>query len=168
MIVGNGDIAKMLIARKLDHPDFVFFASGVSNSQCVDKREFEREARLLRTQNRERHLVYFSSLSVYYSTSAYANHKYEMEMLIRAFFDCHTIIRLGNIAWGTNPHTLLNVLRERGGEIALQDTIRYVVTPDLFCELIARATNDRVREINVWRERLTVAEIWERIKRGEL
>ena len=39
MIIGNGNIAKVLI----DRDDLVYFASGTSNSSCVDKLEFERE-----------------------------------------------------------------------------------------------------------------------------
>ena len=40
MIIGNGNIAKVLA----DRDDLVYFASGTSNSSCVDKLEFERDA----------------------------------------------------------------------------------------------------------------------------
>ena len=46
MIVGNGLIAKAL--QKIDAPEMVFFASGVSNSLENNKKAFEREVNLLK------------------------------------------------------------------------------------------------------------------------
>ena len=49
MIVGNGLIAKAL--QKIDAPEMVFFASGVSNSLETNKTAFEREVNLLKKEN---------------------------------------------------------------------------------------------------------------------
>lgn len=106
MIIGSGDISSVLVDRN----DVTFFASGVSDSSCTDPVKFEREKSLLLEQPRHIHLVYFSSLCVYTSKTVYANHKRVMENLVRNTFASCTIVRLGNIDWGENPHTLLNYL----------------------------------------------------------
>lgn len=127
MIIGSGDIATVLT----DRPDVTWFASGVSNSQCIDINEFERERVLLRNQSRERHLVYFSSLCIYYSDIMYAQHKRIMEQFVTAWQDSYTIVRLGNIAWGKNPHTLINYLRSHP-DAPIQNTYRHVITLEEF------------------------------------
>ena len=105
MIIGNGDIASAIKDRK----DLLFFASGVSNSRETRESEYRREIDLLLKQDKNSHIVYFSSLCVFYSNSRYAQHKRYMEKLVKGFRKW-TIIRLGNITWGTNPHTLINFL----------------------------------------------------------
>src|SRR4029077_11085960 len=109
MIIGDGDIASALTDRE----DRLYFASGVSNSQEKRRSEYEREKKLLLSQDRHRHLVYFSSLSIFYTDTLYAQHKRRMESIIRKRFPHYTIVRLGNITWGTNPHTIINYFRAR-------------------------------------------------------
>lgn len=109
MIIGNGDIASQL--GPMDKPDITFFASGVSNSQCTDPAQYDREYYLMMEQDRTKHFVYFSSLSIYYSQTMYADFKRQMEKRITDRFQSSTIIRLGNISWGKNPHTLINYLK---------------------------------------------------------
>ena len=46
MVVGNGLIAKAF-SHHANNPDVIIFASGVSDSACIDYREFNRE-RMLR------------------------------------------------------------------------------------------------------------------------
>src|SRR3990167_1749987 len=101
-IVGNGDIARALEGTD---KDVLFFASGVSNSQETNEAEYQREKDLLLQQDRSRRLVYFGSLSIFYNDNRYAQHKREMEELIMQEFPKYTIVRLGNITWGTTPHT---------------------------------------------------------------
>src|SRR3990167_5131076 len=130
VIIGHGDIASVLP----DRPDLLFFASGVSNSSETRESEFLREIRLLRSYPNE-HLVYFSSLCVFYSDTTYTKHKWVMETLIRKQWRRYTILRLGNITWGANPHTLINFLRARraaGLPLEIQDTWRYIVDQDEF------------------------------------
>jgi hypothetical protein len=135
MIIGRGDIASVLPERD----DLCFFASGVSNSQEERELEYDREKSLLLDCNRNLHLVYFGSLSIFYSNSRYARHKKEMEKLVKDRFPQYTIIRIGNITWGSNPNTLINHFKEMARScepLDIQDTTRYVVEKDEFLHWI--------------------------------
>ena len=127
MIIGHGDIASVL----RDREDRVYFASGVSNSLETREPEYQRERTLLLSQDRIRHLVYFSSLSVFYSDTRYAQHKREMEGVVRDTFHTYTIMRLGNITWGKNPHTLLNYLKSHQ-DAEIRNVWRYIVNREEF------------------------------------
>ena len=130
MIIGSGDIAGAIV----DRPDRLYFASGVSNSAETRQSEFTRERNLLYAQGYDAHLVYFSSLCVFYSDTPYARHKRLMEMRVRQLKH-YTIVRLGNISWGSNPATLINHLRAQhaaGFGLHIQDTQRVVHTLDDF------------------------------------
>jgi hypothetical protein len=131
MIVGHGDIASILTDRE----DRLYFASGVSNSQETDEEEYQREKRLLMMQDKWRHIVYFSSLSIFYTNTRYARHKREMEKLVKKSFRHHTIIRIGNITWGKNPHTIINYLRAHK-DAEIKDVYRYIVKKDEFLHWI--------------------------------
>lgn len=122
MIIGHGDIASAIIDRE----DVTFFASGVSNSACIDVNEYSKELVLLDSMPRGKHIVYFSSLCIYYSHSMYADHKAGIEREIKKWFDAYTIIRLGNISWGKNPHTLINYLKAHP-EAEIQKVYRHIV-----------------------------------------
>lgn len=126
MLIGRGSIAEAII----DRPDLLFFAAGVSNSGETRESEYRRELELLLKQDKSSHLVYFSSLAVFYSQTRYATHKLFMESIIKHRFRLYTIFRLGNIDWGENAHTLINHLREQkrlGKPLDIQDTYRYVI-----------------------------------------
>jgi hypothetical protein len=130
-VIGRGDIASVLEARD----GFLYFASGVSNSREERESEFQREKDLLLAQPRDKHIVYFGSLSIFYSDSRYAQHKKEMESLVKENFDNYTIFRLGNITWGDNPNTIINFFREQkrqGIPLVVQDTERYVCDREEF------------------------------------
>lgn len=159
MIIGNGDIANAL--REVDRDDLLFFASGVSNSQETRESEYEREAKLLDEQDQGRHIVYFSSLSIFYKDSRYTIHKRTMEGLIKYAFSTYTIIRLGNITWGDNPHTLINFLRNKiknNEPIDIQDTYRYIISKDEFLHWI-KLIPDWNCEMNLPGTRMKVEEI---------
>ena len=126
-IIGSGDIASALT----DRPDVIYFASGVSNSREERPIEFEREMKLLLSQPRSIHLVYFSSLCIYYGKTEYARHKRIMESTIRNHFGAYTIIRLGNIDWGSNPNTLINYLKAHP-EAEIKNVYRHIVSLDEF------------------------------------
>lgn len=131
MIIGHGDVASVLTDRE----DIIFFASGVSNSQETREEEYQREENLLMKQDTDTHLVYFGSLSIFYSDTRYAQHKRRMESLIKRRFRTYTIIRIGNITWGKNPNTLINhfkAMAESGEPLDIQDVYRYVVDKDEF------------------------------------
>lgn len=166
VIVGNGDIAKVLPHRD----DLCFFASGVSNSGETRESEYDREYALLRQQDWQAHIVYFSSLCVFYADSRYARHKRHMEFTIRANWRHYTIVRLGNITWGSNPHTLINHLRARhaaGLPVDIQDVYRYVVDlpeflhwldmiPAWSCE--KNIPGRRMKVEDIWREYVLMGE----------
>jgi len=157
MIIGNGDIASVL--PKNDKK--LFFASGVSNSQETRESEFQREKDLLLRQKREPHLIYFSSLAVLYGKNRYAKHKREMELLVKKEFPLHTIMRLGNITWGTNPHTLINFFRaqiKEGKPLEIHDTYRYIIDKEEFLHWIDLIPNWSC-EMNVPGRRMKVIEI---------
>ncbi|MEK6886536.1 MAG: hypothetical protein AABW88_01770, partial [Nanoarchaeota archaeon] len=125
-IIGDGDIAKVL--KDVDK-DVLFFASGVSNSKEERESEFKREADLLNKQKKDKHLVYFSSLATFEKESPYYLHKRIMEQLVKTF-PHHTIVRLGNITFGSNPNTLINGLKNKiknGETLEIRDEYRYIV-----------------------------------------
>lgn len=123
MIIGHGDISSALT----DRPDVTFFASGVSNSKETNVNAFQREMKLLMSQPKDRHLVYFSSLCIYYAKTEYSRHKRIMEATIKNHFAGYTIIRLGNIDWGSNPNTLLNYLRANP-QAPRQSVYRHIIS----------------------------------------
>ena len=157
-IVGNGDIAQVL---KMTDKDVLFFASGVSNSQETRESEYQREKDLLLVQDRSQRLVYFSSLGVLNEDTRYFQHKREMEELIVDNFPKYCIVRIGNISWGDNPHTLINTLRDkvaRQEPVEIRDVYRYVVDieeflywvsliPDFNCEISIPGKRMKVKEI---------------------
>lgn len=157
MIVGHGDIASVL----RDREDRIYFASGVSNSQETRESEYRREIDLLLGQDISKHLVYFSSLSIFYSQSRYARHKREMEDLVKRIFDHYTILRMGNISWGDNPHTLINFLRNkiRNGEpCEVRDVYRYIVDEEELLHWIDLIPPWNC-EVNVVGKRMKVMEV---------
>jgi hypothetical protein len=127
MIIGNGDIASAIIDRE----DVTFFASGVSNSREIDINAHHREISLLRQQPKDKHLVYFSSLAIYYSDGLYVDHKLLMENHIINVFQSYTIIRIGNITWGKNPNTLINYLQAHP-EAEIQKVYRHIIDKEEF------------------------------------
>lgn len=159
MIIGSGDIASVLPERD----DLLFFASGVSNSQETRPEEFMREADLLLEQDTKAHVVYFSSLAVFYGATQYVRHKKQMEGLVQTQFQNRTIVRLGNITWGTNPHTLINHMRgqvERGEPLEIQDTERYMIDQDEFLHWIGKIPTWNC-ELNITGRRMSIKDIVE-------
>jgi hypothetical protein len=156
-IVGNGDIAKVL----KDKGGITYFASGVSNSSETRVREFMRELLLLSEQTKFKRLVYFSSLCVFYSDTPYAEHKRSMELAVKSGFPNYTIVRLGNITWGNNPHTIINFFKnkiKKGEPFEIRDEYRYIVgkkqflhwmdlIPDFNCEMNIPGKMMKVRDI---------------------
>lgn len=149
MIVGRGDIAKVLT----DRDGALFFAAGVSNSACEDYDQFRLEKHLLLDQPKDLCLFYFGTISMYYKSSLYTQHKASMELLIKSNWINYNIVRLGNITWGTNPNTFLNYLRgriARNEPAEIKDEYRYVIDEDqlnLVCQSLPLKGQN---EINVF------------------
>ena len=119
-IVGNGLLARAFARGFQINVPTCVFASGVSNSRCTDRGEFEREEVLLRQViaglvPRER-IVYFSTCSIYEEGSReltpYVIHKLRMEELVSRW-ENFIIIRLPQVVGFTrNSHTLTNYFRD--------------------------------------------------------
>jgi nucleoside-diphosphate-sugar epimerase len=157
MIVGHGDIASVL----KDREDRIYFASGVSNSLETRESEYEREKSLLLQQDKNKHLVYFGSLCIYYNDSRYTRHKLEMEELIKKHFSKYTIIRIGLITWGQNPNTLINFFRnkiKKREPLEVRDVVRYIVDKDEFLHWVGKIPSFNC-EMNITGRIMTVKEI---------
>lgn len=165
MIIGSGDIASVL-----PDSDLLFFASGVSNSQETRDIEFGREMSLLLDQPRDKHIVYFSSLAIFYSETPYTIHKRRMEEIIKMNFKKYTIIRIGNITWGDNPHTIINYFKmmiSQNQKFPIQNTFRYVIDLDEFLHWVDLIPEWSC-EMNCPGTKMKVSEIVQEIKNGTL
>lgn len=168
MVIGNGDIAQQLY--RADKPFVTFFASGVSNSRQEDEKEYEREIALLTKQPKDQHLVYFSSLCIYYSQTRYAQHKVQVERLIKEQFQAYTIVRLGNITWGRNPNTIINYFKLQyhyRREPTLEDDCRFIITEVEFCYWMQHLPIGIKNEMNIPGEMVSINEIWRRVQDGK-
>jgi hypothetical protein len=174
MIIGNGDIANVLKGHWFESSQFVtIFASGVSDSKCKDPAQFERERNLLLTQEKSRHLVYFSTLSIYYpgEHNEYIQHKIRMEEIVKECFESYTIVRIGNITWGKNPNTLLNFLRlkmKKNENFEVRDEYRYLINEQEFLHWMNNIQLLRKDIISLTGNLIKVTEIVEKIKKNEM
>lgn len=166
VIIGHGDIAFVLNDRR----GWIYFAAGVSNSRETRESEYQREEDLLMKQNRNKHIVYFSSLCVFYSDNRYSRHKKQMEELVKKKFKHYTIIRMGNITWGKNPHTLINYFKnliKKEQRIEIWDTYRYLINKEELLHWI-NLIPEWNSEMNITGARLKVGQIVKQIKSGSL
>jgi hypothetical protein len=167
MIVGKGNIARVL----KDRNDLIFFASGVSNSSCIDEKEYEREFNLLKTIPTNQHIVYFSNLGIYYKKDRYTQHKIDIEEYIRNNHKSYTIVRIEVCEWVTTPNTILNVFKKQlsqGIEPIIQDTTRYVLSLKEFLYWIDLIQSGVKNEMNILGRKLTITQIVEEIKQHKL
>ena len=156
MIVGHGAIARALT----DRDDRLYFASGVADSQETRDEEYGRERALLHSQERFRHIVYFSSLCVFTQDTRYARHKREMEALIRQF-PAWTVMRLGNIDWAENPAQLIPFIRRKLRDrepFNIYDEYRHILSKDEFLYWVGLIPPWNC-EMNVTGQRLKVADL---------
>lgn len=168
MIVGNGGIALALKEGNVDRDDVNYFASGVSDSKCSDPHKFGREFNLLREMPRQVHLVYFSTLSIYYGHSPYIAHKKKMEQWVRISFDSYTIVRVGNISWGVNPNTLINFITNclrTNKPFDIQPVYRYIINKEEFIHWIKMIIVREKNEMNITGVRTWVPDLVENIKK---
>lgn len=115
MIIGTGQLAKTFYDNNIENS--LIFASGVSNSNCIDINEFKREEILLLNtlkKNFDKKFIYFSScvLSVEnYEKNAYYNHKKRMEEIIKNNSSNYYIFRIPQLFGNLKTHhTLINFL----------------------------------------------------------
>ena len=144
MVVGNGLLANTFASFK-DNEDVIIFASGVSNSGCVDPVQFKRELNLVaKYKASEKLFVYFSTSSIedpFLKGSLYIKHKLEIEFYLKANFKRYLIVRLPNVVGKTeNPNTLINfvynvVQREQKMDIQLKASRYLIDVADIFLYL---------------------------------
>ncbi len=114
MIVWNWLIWKAL--KKIDSDEYIFFASGVSDSKHCTEVDCTREINLLREYIKipNKKIIYFSSCSIYdisLSEEAYIQHKLNIESIIQKESSNYLIVRIWNIVWEWwNPRTIINFL----------------------------------------------------------
>lgn len=151
--IGNGDLASVLPDRE----DLLFFAAGVSNPGEIPESEYRREIALLSKQPRNKRLVYFSSLTVFYSDSRFARHKRAMEDMVKKYSKYWCIVRIGSITWGTNPYSLVNYLIANPAA-EIPDEYRFIVDKEEFLFWINMIPPRNV-EMNIPGKRMTVQEV---------
>ena len=165
MIIGKGSIASVLE----DRDDLVF--SGVSNSSCIDEKEYEREFNLLKTVPTDKHVVYFSNLGIYYKQDRYTQHKRDVEEYIRNNYTSYTIVRIEVCEWVKTPNTILNVFKRQlaeGIEPKIQDTTRYILSLDEFLYWVKMIQSGVRNEMNILGRKLTIAQIVDKIKQNKI
>lgn len=122
MIIGRGLLAQAFEKLYLKSHDVLIFASGVSNSMCIDPLAFDREKKLIQdTLSRFPNtlFVYFSTTSIFdpdLQSSSYVLHKKSIEknLLSDSYKGRVLIFRLPIVAGKTpNKHTLLNYLVDK-------------------------------------------------------
>lgn len=114
MIIGNGLIASTFKENFSDSADVLIFASGVSNSQESNQKNFRRERKLLLEAIQEKKLfIYFSTCSLNdesVKNTPYGLHKQSMESIVK-LSDRFIIFRLPQVVGESkNPSTLTNYL----------------------------------------------------------
>lgn len=120
MLIGSGLLAHAFYSEFLQREEVCIYAAGVSNSHCIDDREFVRERqRLADAMQNAMHVdafVYFGTCSVAdpdARNTPYVQHKLAMEKMV-CTHPRSLILRLPQVAGITpNPHTLLNYLNAR-------------------------------------------------------
>ena len=112
MIIGNGQIASRFRDVRLE-PNLLIFASGVSNSNCTNRKHFTRERQLVKKaidKYPNRKFVYFSSCSLSQDRNLdndYYAHKREIENIIQDFSQRHIILRIPQIFSYPKVHSTL-------------------------------------------------------------
>jgi nucleoside-diphosphate-sugar epimerase len=112
MIIGNGLISRSFIDY-INNPDYLIFASGVSNSKEDRDSEFDREFNLIK-ENISTHMkfIYFSTIND--GDDKYFIHKRKMEKYISYNSDNYLIFRLPNVVgFGGNMNNIFNFLKSK-------------------------------------------------------
>lgn len=153
-VVGNGMVARSFASAALEQASAVVYASGVSDSDCADIAQFERERRLLCASLEDTPLnalfIYFGTCSVYdpdAQKKAYVRHKLEMEAIVLAHAQGR-VIRLPQIAGPKAPsNTLIAslVAKVRSGEQiqVWQDAVRNIIDIEDVVKVVSTLVSER-------------------------
>jgi len=117
ILIGSGFIAQHIKKINLKNKSTLIFASGVSNSNCKNKSQYNKELNLIKYNLKkfpEYRIVYFSSCSVIDKSrnqNMYQKHKLNVEKFIKNNTTNYKIFRLPElIGKSKNKNTLLNFL----------------------------------------------------------
>lgn len=159
-IIGNGMLARAFASSILGQADAVVYASGVSNSDCVDIAQFERERRLLSASLEDAPVnawfIYFGTCSVYdpdAQKKAYVRHKLEMEAIVLSHARGQ-VIRLPQIAGPQAPPSTLIaylVAKVRSGEQiqVWQDSVRNIIDVEDVVKIVSTLASQRFLDMKV-------------------
>tara|TARA_B100000795_G_C22706742_1_gene401857 strand:- start:96 stop:788 length:693 start_codon:yes stop_codon:yes gene_type:complete len=176
IIVGNGMISRAFKDSSYDFSDCIIFASGVSNSKCIDPLEFDREFNTLeKTLKYDKRIIYFSTSSIYDDSligSSYIKHKLNIESFITTKFKDYIIYRLPNVIGLTkNKNTLFNyfsdsILNERSVSLYKKST-RYILDIDDLVKYVFLTKNTSNSVINLnFNIPYKVTEIWQEVEKA--
>lgn len=138
MVIGNGQLAKIFLNSNIDLNNVCIFASGVSNSSCIDINQFQREKKLLLEtlkNNSDKKFVYFSSCAlsaIEYPKNNYYAHKLNMENIIKEHSNSYYIFRIPQLFGDLILHkTLINfiykAIEHNHKFIVYNEAYRYVI-----------------------------------------
>lgn len=117
MIIGNGLIAKAFKNSSVDTDDIIIFASGISNSLENDINQYDRERELLLktiNENKQKKIIYFSSILTNFIENKYYTHKLLMESLIINTANNYLIFRLPQLIGELgNQNNIINTLKHK-------------------------------------------------------
>lgn len=138
MVIGNGSIAKIFYEKYKDDKNYLIFASGVSNSNEKNLKEFEREKNLIMDTIKKfpnLKLIYFSSIFVNVINNDYYVHKLNIEEIIKKNHKNYIIVRLPQIiSTGGNKKNLINLFVDyikKNKEIEIiENTFRSIIDID--------------------------------------
>ena len=162
-IIGGGMVARAFVnLLKLDN-SVTIFASGVSNSDCIDPAEFARESALLSVTLKEvAHrgpFLYFGTCSIYDSElncKPYVTHKKSMENMVLSY-PTGCVVRLPQLAGSGAPANtlipfLVTKIREDGEIKVWKNAWRYVIDVEDVVKIVSVLLQQgvpRPRVINV-------------------
>jgi nucleoside-diphosphate-sugar epimerase len=120
MVIGNGLVGQRFLNDFSKSENTIIFASGVSNSKCIEIIDYEREINLLNKtilNFPKAHFVYFSTCSIYdpsETSSQYVLHKKHIEEIISSQTSSYHIFRVSNIVGNsTNKNTIINFFYDK-------------------------------------------------------
>jgi nucleoside-diphosphate-sugar epimerase len=137
MVIGNGLMGRTF-SSFTEYDEVVIFASGVSNSKEQNDYEFEKETTLLNdtiSKNKNKKLIYFSTVFIDNIKSKYYTHKKNMETIIVEKCQNYLIVRLPQVVgYCGNSNNLFNFLKNKincGDEIQIdKSAIRSLIDVD--------------------------------------
>jgi nucleoside-diphosphate-sugar epimerase len=152
-IIGKGMIAQALASSMDEAENAIFFASGVSDSQCTDSTAFARErgilAQALADCSEACHFVYFGTCSVYdpsETDSMYVQHKLACEEMVTRHQN-GLVVRMPQVAGragnrNTFCHWMFDAVRSGAPFVVYANATRNVIDVDDAARILMRYLRD--------------------------